>query len=168
MCCYNIIMFCHVLEYYPISNFSSVCVGLYTMYIYIYVRIFGIFAGWYTIIAMRSPGTARGQHKLGQVCDFQHVPMGFHGKWGGIMGIIHLGIAINGGTPKSSILIGLSFMNHPFWGTAIYGNTHLQTFWGSYFRFKIYHVLPVKNAVGICGGATEPLPHTRVFYVGCK
>ena len=28
-------------------------------------------------------------------------------------------------TPKSSILIGFSTINHPFWGTPIFGNTHL-------------------------------------------
>ena len=28
-------------------------------------------------------------------------------------------------TPKSSILIGFSIINHPFWGTPILGNTHL-------------------------------------------
>ena len=27
--------------------------------------------------------------------------------------------------PKSSILIGFSIINHPFWGTPIFGNTHL-------------------------------------------
>ena len=27
--------------------------------------------------------------------------------------------------PKSSILIGFSIINHPFWGTLIFGNTHL-------------------------------------------
>ena len=31
----------------------------------------------------------------------------------------------NRGTPKSSILIGFSIINHPFWGTPIFGNTHL-------------------------------------------
>ena len=31
----------------------------------------------------------------------------------------------NNGTPKSSILIGFSIINHPFWGTMIFGNTHL-------------------------------------------
>ena len=30
----------------------------------------------------------------------------------------------NRGTPKSSILIGSSIINHPFWGTTILGNTH--------------------------------------------
>ena len=30
-------------------------------------------------------------------------------------------------TPKSSILIGFSLMNHPFWGTTIFGNTHILT-----------------------------------------
>ena len=27
--------------------------------------------------------------------------------------------------PKSSILIGFSIINHPFWGTTIFGNTHI-------------------------------------------
>ena len=31
----------------------------------------------------------------------------------------------NNGTPKSSILIGVSIINHPFWGTPIFGNTHM-------------------------------------------
>ena len=29
------------------------------------------------------------------------------------------------GSPKSSILIGFSLVNHPFWGTSIYGNPHI-------------------------------------------
>ena len=31
------------------------------------------------------------------------------------------------GTPKSSILIGFSIINHRFWGTAIFGNTHISS-----------------------------------------
>ena len=31
-------------------------------------------------------------------------------------------------TPKSSILIGFSIINHPFWGTPIFGNTLIYTF----------------------------------------
>ena len=30
--------------------------------------------------------------------------------------------------PKSSILIGFSIINYPFWGTPIFGNTHLFTY----------------------------------------
>ena len=30
-----------------------------------------------------------------------------------------------GGTPKSSILIGFSIANHPFWGTPVYGNPRI-------------------------------------------
>ena len=37
---------------------------------------------------------------------------------------INKGVSENRGTPKSSILIGFSIINHPFWGTTIYGNTH--------------------------------------------
>ena len=36
----------------------------------------------------------------------------------------HLEVSWNGGTPKSSILIGFSTINNPFWGTPIYGNPH--------------------------------------------
>ena len=41
---------------------------------------------------------------------------------------LHLGymdVSENNGTPKSSILIGFSIINHPFWGTPIFGNTHI-------------------------------------------
>ena len=38
----------------------------------------------------------------------------------------HIGVSENGGTPKSSILIGFSIINHPFWGTLILGNTHIK------------------------------------------
>ena len=34
------------------------------------------------------------------------------------------GVSKNNGTPKSSILIGISIINHPFWGTPIFENTH--------------------------------------------
>ena len=36
-----------------------------------------------------------------------------------------MGVSENSGTPKSSILIGFSIINHPFWGTPIFGNTHI-------------------------------------------
>ena len=31
------------------------------------------------------------------------------------------------GTPKSSILVGIPIINHPFWGTPILGNLHMMT-----------------------------------------
>ena len=34
----------------------------------------------------------------------------------------------NSGTPKSSILIGFSITNHPFWGIPIFGNTQMMQF----------------------------------------
>ena len=36
-------------------------------------------------------------------------------------------VSKNSGTPKSSILIGFSIINRPFWGTPIFGNTHIST-----------------------------------------
>ena len=37
----------------------------------------------------------------------------------------YMGVSKNRGTPKSSILIGFSIINHPFWGIPIFGNTHI-------------------------------------------
>ena len=39
---------------------------------------------------------------------------------------LQLDVSENSGfPPKSSILIGFSIINHPFWGTPIFGNTQL-------------------------------------------
>ena len=40
--------------------------------------------------------------------------------------IYYMGISKNSGTHKSSILIGFSIINHPFWGTPIFGNIHIH------------------------------------------
>ena len=37
-----------------------------------------------------------------------------------------MGVSENRCTPKSSILIGFSIINHPFWGTTIFGNTQMM------------------------------------------
>ena len=37
----------------------------------------------------------------------------------------NMDVSKNRGTPKSSILIGFSLINHPFWGTIIFGTTHI-------------------------------------------
>ena len=42
-----------------------------------------------------------------------------------------MGVSENSGTPKSSILIGFSIINHPFWGAPIFGNTPIKK-WVSY------------------------------------
>ena len=50
--------------------------------------------------------------------------------------IRHMGVSKNSGTPKSSILTGFSIINHPFWGTPIFGNTPIYT------RFQTVQFLP--------------------------
>ena len=37
-------------------------------------------------------------------------------------------VSKNSGTPKPSILIGFSIINHPFWGAPISGNTHIVSY----------------------------------------
>ncbi len=38
---------------------------------------------------------------------------------------VDMGVSKNNGTPKSSILIGFSIINHPFWGNPIFGKSHI-------------------------------------------
>ena len=38
---------------------------------------------------------------------------------------VYMDVSENSGTPKSSISKGFSIINHPFWGTSIFGNTHM-------------------------------------------
>ena len=38
----------------------------------------------------------------------------------------YVGVSENNGIPKSSILTGFSIINRPFWGTLIFGNTHVK------------------------------------------
>ena len=58
--------------------------------------------------------------------DFQ---LSFHAVDGqnNVLDRVHyMDVSENSGTPKSSILIGFSIINHPFWGTPIFGNTHIN------------------------------------------
>ena len=57
----------------------------------------------------------------------------------------HMGVSKNNGTPKSSILIGFSIINHPFWGTSIYGNTHICIY---IYGFPMF--LAVVSSPGLC------------------
>ncbi len=47
-------------------------------------------------------------------------------------------VSKNNGTPKSSILIGCSIINHPFWGTIIFGNTQTDL-----WVIRLYEVMLV-------------------------
>ena len=75
-----------------------------------------------------------------------------------------MGVSQNCGTPKSSILIGISIINHPFWGTPIFGNTHMQGFgpsnagliWMSLWQVKLILELPkLINATSMAAQAPK-------------
>ena len=48
-----------------------------------------------------------------------------------------MGVSENSGTPKSSNLIGFSIINHPCWGTTIFGNTHIALYDQNNSRFYL-------------------------------
>ena len=61
----------------------------------------------------------------------------------------NMDVSENSGTPKSSILIGFSIINHPFWGTPIFGNTHIclrgvTDQWLSRWWFQIFFIFSPK------------------------
>ena len=48
---------------------------------------------------------------------------------------IYMDVSRNRGTSTSSILIGVSIINYPFWGTPIFGNTYIYILWFSSSNF---------------------------------
>ncbi len=77
------------------------------------------------LIHWKSVWQARQPRKLLQVgpvnCDKRLGPQELCLTWN-----LQMGVSKNRGTPKSSILIGFSIINHPFWGTPIFGNTQMN------------------------------------------
>ena len=63
--------------------------------------------------------------------DCQQKPVGMEGSQVLFWSWLYMDVSENSDTPKSSILIGFSIINHPFWGTTIFGNTYKfsQMFW---------------------------------------
>ena len=70
----------------------------------------------------------------------------------------------NNGIPTSSILIGFSIINHPFWGTTIFGNTlmihfvphknpilfHVNILWFNFFRPQLVRpATPLPQGTGV-------------------
>ena len=59
---------------------------------------------------------------------------------------------IVGFPPKSSILIGFSIINHPFWGTTIFGNTQIltkssKTWKNTIYKWDLIWMIPVLAVV---------------------
>ena len=73
-----------------------------------------------------------------------------------------MGVSKNSGTPKSSILIGFSIINHPFWGTPIFGNTHIDTRWGGFIQ--LFFSIFLRN-LG-CGNSIPNLTCTSFSFMG--
>ena len=77
-------------------------------------------------------------------------------------------MAENSGTPKSSILIGFSILNHPFWGTSIFGNTHVDIqsypdFWLP-SRVKVWPSDRVLRGVFVWPMTDDPWKKHRMIY----
>ena len=82
---------------------------------------------------------------------------------------LHLGVSENGGTPKSSIWVGISIINHPFWGPRIFGNTHLFislvstcSWWLEFFveHESLYGLFQTNILLFFQSQATKETPHS--------
>ena len=73
---------------------------------------FGHLVQWVCLQKSLPPKKGAGQHSSKNPKTDRHI-------W-------DVGVSKNRGTPKSSSLIGFSIINHPFWGTTIFGNIHVS------------------------------------------
>ena len=60
-----------------------------------------------------------------------------------------------GVTPKSSILIGFSPINRPFWGTPIFGNSHMEVTTSKSQSSRSHHLGPREYAKCLGGGSSS-------------
>ena len=91
-----------------------------------------------------------------------------------------MGVSKNRGTPKSSISIGFSIINHPFWGTPIFGNTHMfvDFFFGvlkvgknKLFyppTFRLMWGMPPSEVFGELMWAFHAVRHFRMRWCSCS
>ena len=79
--------------------------------------------------------------QINHSCRFPYAPMRIDP--------IHMDVSENSGTPKSSILIWFSIINHPFWGTPIFGNTHINQPYKSHGSVMGY--IPTIRSLGFRG-----------------
>ncbi len=59
-----------------------------------------------------------------------------------------MGVSKNNCTPKSSILIGFSIINHPFWGTTLVVNTHIPSS-GTFLHHLHHHRINIDGSAGL-------------------
>ena len=110
------------------SSFMAFLVGMYATYVYVYI---------YTYIGLSlSPAlvTTQGCYIFTEESLEPWRPFFYPCYWeGGKLNTgvyetkiyTYMDVSENNGTPKSSILIGFSIINHPFGGTPIFGNSHI-------------------------------------------
>ena len=72
---------------------------------------------------------------------------------------LDVGVSKNNGIPKSSILIGFSRINHPFWGTTIFGNPHVA----DGFLLILIGVFSTDSPTKSCTGCFKTIPQQKWF-----
>ena len=90
--------------------------------VYIYIHTYVFLHLWHRKVSIL--------HQLEGFNSYFFPTKGMLSAFGILLARKNMGVSKNRGTPKSSILIGFSIINHPFWGTLF-----LETpIWFPYFR----------------------------------
>ena len=89
---------------------------------------------WFWWLSFTNPGLK----KYAIAKFFDHLPIWQVKNKNMRLSCHHLCASKNRGTPKSSILIRFSIINHPFWGTPISGNIHLEILFGAFHSLGIF------------------------------
>ena len=84
---------------------------------------------WPFPVMTQQRGTASERCIFGTASDLARNPLSLHHGNDDDSVYIYMGVSWNRGTPKSSILMGCSLINHPFGGTPIDGNPHIHSNW---------------------------------------
>ena len=115
-------------ENYPFTRSTSKFSGLYMEGFQPPKKFFDAAPSWGKGEGSSSENVVRGWGRsfcCVSVCVMHVKIMGVDGNGGLAMCFLDMDVSENSGTPKSSILLGVSIINHPFWGTTIFGNIHM-------------------------------------------
>ena len=121
---------------------------------------------WYTTYVFHQPVFPRNQRDFSKHLNYQTLGNKRNKKYSGKF--TYMGVSKDRGTPKSSILIRFSIINHPFWGTTIFGNIHMDMNNSGLLKLIFFQImatldLHLQNVLQVvsCVWKTSPKSHPK-------
>ena len=96
------------------------------------------------VLSPRFVATPRDENKKGDFLAFRHCNGDFVFQY--VYQYIYMGVSKNRGNPKSTILIGFSIINHPFWGTPnFWKHPYITTTIDWFTTYNFLRVTPLES-----------------------